>query len=190
MNLETLKITYGTHEFDFAALPVQSLTAMVKRGLTHYLGSEQASKVTRDKAQYQDDNAGAEMSEADINAAKAEYVASAIAALQAGTVGTSTRGPSLDPVEAEVARIAKAEINTVLKANGATFKKVGEGDTAKRVVTFANGDAFTMAELVERRLAAHGERIRKEAEKAVKKASEQAAKSKVASAGSVADLGL
>lgn len=166
-----MNITYGTTTFDFSKLPEASTVAILKRGLTHFLGNEQASKVAGWKARFAKTE-GREATEAEIDEQRAAYVASAIEALQNGTVGTHVRGPSVDPVEAAMEKIARNEINLVLKSNGAKF--IGKGEDRK--VTFADGSAFTMDELIERRLgnAEHGARIRKEAEKALKAAAKTA----------------
>lgn len=176
-----MQVTYGIHQFDFTKLPAQTLEAMLKRGVTHFLGNEQASKVSGWTKKFSTDNDGALPGDDEVAAKKAEYVAEAIAKMEAGTVGTASRGPSADPIEAEMDRIAKREINLVLKENNAKFS--GKGDDRK--VTFADGTSYTMDELIERRLgnADHSARIRKEAEKALRAAAKAAesAKGKVAS---------
>lgn len=174
-----MQVTYGTITLDFTTLPPKSLEAMLKRGVTHFLGNEQASKVSGWKARLAEgsDEAPARVpSDEEVSAKKAEYVAAALAALQAGTVGTASRGPSVDPVEAEMDRIAKREIKAILEKNGAKFAGKGED----RKVTFADGSAFTMDELVDRRLAnaTEGARIKSEAEKAIRQAAKQAEKAK------------
>lgn len=171
-----MQVTYGNITLDFTKLPAKSLEAMLKRGVTHYLGNEQAAKVSGWKSRFADDNNGAVPGDDEIAAKKAEYVSAAVAALEAGTVGMATRGPAADPVEAEMERIAKREINAILKTNGAKFS--GKGD--ERKVTFANGQSFTMDQLVERRLAnpSEGPRIKTAAEKAIKQAAREAEKVK------------
>lgn len=179
-----MQLTYGETTVDFSTLPAKSQEALAKRGLTHFLGNEQAAKVSGWKAKFAEDNNGAEPGADEISAKKAEYVLNAVKALMEGTVGTATRGPAADPIDAEMDRIAKREISIVLKSNGAKFS--GKGD--ERVVTFANGEKFTMEQLVERRLAnvEYAPRIRKEAEKAISNAAKAAEKAK--SAGPL-DLG-
>lgn len=174
-------LTYGSHSIDVAKLPEASVVALLKRGLTHYLGNEQTSKlVAARKREGAFDGTTEE-------AYKADLVAKAVAALHEGTIGTQVRGPSVDPVEAAMERIARAEINAVLKAKGAKF--VGKGDDRK--VTFANGESFTMNDLIDRRLGneEHSARIRKEAEKALKSAAKQAEAAKVAGPVSVDLIG-
>jgi ABC-type hemin transport system substrate-binding protein len=78
----------------------------------------------------------------------------------AGTLGTRTSGPRVDPLTATMQGIAKREVLTVLKANSI---KPPKGD---EVVTFANGATKTMADMIATRLAhpEHGAKIKKEAE--------------------------
>lgn len=192
MNTQSLVITYGTHSVDFATLPEQSVKAILKRGLTHFLGSEQASKVTAyfdPERKLADGETRLEDNEANRDAIKAKFQAAAIDALLAGTVGVSTRGPAADPLEVEINRIAKREIVDILKSQGVKAPKKAE-DT----VTIG-GQAFTIDQLVARRLdptgpagvdkktgTPHADRIAKEAKKvlddkakAAKKAAEKAA---------------
>lgn len=182
-----MQVTYDNVSLDFTTLPAKSLEAMLKRGVTHFLGNEQAAKVTGWKARFAEDNNGAQPGDDEVAAKKAEYRGIAIAALQAGTVGTATRGPAADPIEAEMERIAKREINEVLKKNGAKF--TGKGD--ERKVTFANGDSFTMDELIERRLANvdHKARIEKEAKRALAASAKAAEQVKSAGPLDVGSIG-
>jgi predicted phosphoribosyltransferase len=78
-----------------------------------------------------------------------------------GELGISTRKPRVDPVEAAALAIAKREVTEKLRGAGLKVPKKDER------VAFANGDSFTMDELVARRLEMHGERINKEAAKHV-----------------------
>jgi hypothetical protein len=159
-----ITITYSDYTFDFGVLPEASTEAMLRRGLTHYLGNEISSKVAgaRKRAEKNGEAFG-EVEEATV---RADYIAKAIEALRNGTVGTTVRGPAIDPVEAEMERIAKAEIRDILKA--AKLKFVGAKGEDK-VVSLPDGN-FTMDELVARRFAKEGEeaRIRKAAEKAIR----------------------
>jgi hypothetical protein len=160
-----MQVQYGTHSLDFTSLPPKSLEAMLKRGVTHFLGNEQAAKVTNWKKKFVEEH-GAEPGEDELQAKKAEYVIAALAALNEGTVGTASRGPAIDPLDAEMERLAKAEINDIIKKAGAKFS--GKGDDRK--VTFGDGSSFTMDELIDRRLnnPDHAARIQKAAEKALK----------------------
>lgn len=180
-----LLITYGEHKLDFAALPQASLVAMLRRGVSHYLGSEQASKVTAYFDPEKDEPVADNSPEAKAKV-KAEFVAKAVDALLAGTVGVSVRGPAVNPIQVIIYRLARKEVLDVLRASGTKPPKKAEDK-----VKFANGSEFTLAELVERRLdasrpsgvdakgdfgpkgQAHLERLTKEAHKIAK---EQAAK--------------
>lgn len=174
----TVVVTYGTDTFDFGKLPAESLAAMLKRGVNHFFGNEVAAKVTAWKNKFAEDNGGTQPGDDEIAAKRAEVHADFLGKLLNGTVGISTRGPSVDPVEAEMERIAKREINGILKTNNAKWS--GKGD--ERKVTFADGATASMDEMVDRRLANadHGPRIRKEAEKAIKAAAREAEKAKSA----------
>ncbi len=147
--MSDLKITYGPHTVDFATVPAQSVTAILRRGLSHLLGNEVASKVT---TYFDPDRKVAEgetrMEDTEENRAKmkADYQAKALDALLAGTVGTSVRGPSVDPITAIINRLAKAEIKTLLNENGVKMPKKAT-DTVE-----IGGTAYTVDQLIARRL--------------------------------------
>ncbi len=147
--MSDLKMTYGTHTVDFATVPAQSVTAMLRRGLSHFLGSEMASKVN---AYFDPDRKVAEgetrLEDTEENRAKikADYQAKAVDALLAGTVGVSTRGPTVDPIETEINRLARKEVHDLLKANGVKPPK-----KATDTVTIG-GTAYTTDQLIARRL--------------------------------------
>lgn len=171
-----LVITYGDFTLDFTTLPQTSLVAMLRRGVSHYFGSEQASKVV---AAFEADESGATkcgLEDTPENRAKvkAESQAKAHDAMLAGTVGVSMRGPAVDPITTIANRLARAEVTNILKLNGVKPPKKAED-----VVETPDGNKFTMAQLVERRLAhaEHGPRLRKDADKI---AAEQAKKLKKA----------
>ena len=187
------KFTYGTIEVDTSAFAPASIEALVRRGVAHYLGNEQASKVvawaktkaTEGLAAYlqtdPDNSAGKtvedfEPSLEDKQSKKEELQQAALGHLVAGTIGISApRTPSVDPLEAAMERLAKAQVTTVLKANGIKPPKDGES------VTFGDGTKKTMDDMIATRLAhaTHGPAIRAEAEKVLKaKAKEAAAKAK------------
>lgn len=172
-----MNITYGTHEFDTTKLPEQTIAGMLKRGVTHFLGNEQAAKVTNWSKKVLKDT-GALPSDDELAAKKAEFVAAGIAAMLAGEVGQGSRGPATDPLELEMERVAKAEITEIVKKNGGKWSGKGE----ERGVTFKDGSRLTMDEMVERRLSNpdHGPRIQKEADKAIKAKAKEAEKAKTA----------
>lgn len=177
------KITYGKFEIDMEKLPVASVEAMFRRGVSHFFGSEQASKVTAYFDPEHDDAANRPDSAEARAAKKAEFQQAAYDALLAGTVGVSVRGPSVDPISAIINRLAKAEVKTIL----ASFK-LKWPTKADDTVELPDGSKVTGAQLVARRLdkegpagvdkktgVAHIDRLRKEAEKI---AAEQAKKNK------------
>lgn len=175
MTTETTTFKYGTFEIDRSKLPATSDEAMFRRGLSHYLGSEQASKVT---GMFKPDAEGkikAEVADTAENRAEmlAAFQAKAIDALLAGTVGVSTRGPTIDPVSKHVQRLAKAEVFNILTKNGVKTPKKAED-----VITTPDGGKYTMEQLVSRRLAhaEHGPRLQKEGERAHADAVKKAAK--------------
>ena len=184
-----MNITYGSHSIHIESLPATSLEALLRRGISHYLGNEQAAKVTNRKADYQAKH-GEHPEDELVASWKEEAQALAVEKLVAGTIGQhAPRAPSVDPVEREAGKIAIAEVKIILSKNGIKPPKKGEP------VTFKNGSQATLEELVARRLAnpTEGPRIVKEAAKAVKAA---AAKKFALDAGtadsaeSVDDLGL
>lgn len=183
--MSDLIVKYGEQTLDFNALPQASLIAMLRRGVSHFLGSEQASKVT---AMFKPDAEG-KLREGVVDTdearatALADFRAAAIEALKAGTVGVSVRGPSVDPITTIINRLAKVEAKAVLAQH-----KLKWPAKAEDVVELPNGDKVTGAQLIARRLDANGpagvdkktgiahiDRLRKEAEKIAK---EQANKNK------------
>ncbi len=171
MSNPNLVLKYGDFTADFNTLPESSLVGMLRRGFAHFMGSECASKVTGHF-----DPESLPEGETDTPEARAAYKATvqseAFAKLLAGTVGVSTRGPAIDPVETIARRLAKAEILPILKANGLAWPKKAED-----VVTFPDGQAFNGATLIDRRVKQQGDRLMKEAKKV---ADEQARKAKKA----------
>lgn len=177
-------ITYGAFEIDMDKLPQSSIDAMFRRGVSHYFGSEQASKVTAYFDPEHDDAANRAPTVEAKTAKKAEFQKAAFEALVAGTVGVSVRGPSVDPKSAVINRLAKAEVKAIL----ATFKlkypaKVDE------TVKLPNGDEVTGAQLIARRLdkdgpagvdkksgIAHIDRLSKEADKIIAEQAKKNAK--------------
>lgn len=163
-------IEYGTHQIDPATLPETSIDALLRRGVSHFLGNEQASKLTAwVEAQAKLDPPVTPSDEAKASR-KAELVAEAIAALAAGTIGTRVAGPKVSPIESVMRGIAKQEVTDTLRANKLSFP------TGDKVVVFPNGDKFDGKTLVDRRLAKHGERIRKEAEAEMRRRAKAAEK--------------
>lgn len=154
-----MEIKYNEHIIDTDALPAASIAAMLKRGLTHYLGNEQAAKVTNVKKAWAKAHNGADMPEDEIDAKRDELVAAAVAALESGTVGIGVRGPRIDPVEKIMESKAEAEVVAILKSHKLATKKPEDED-----VFTLGGVEYTFADLVERRVTKEGDRLRADAE--------------------------
>lgn len=170
-----MQIQYGTYQLDTAKFHPTAIEAMVRRGVSHYLGNEMASKVvawTEAENKERAKTGAAAVTDAEKETQKAQFQADAIAALEAGTVGQSNRGPRVDPLVAQMQSIAKREVIDTLKANNI---KPPKGDD---VVTFGDGATRTMAQMVEKRLAGHGSRIESEAKKHLAELARKAEKAK------------
>lgn len=175
-----MQVQYGNHVMDTANFPPATIDALLRRGLSHVLGNEAASKVSAwedAETKRRAENGGAPITDDEKSARKNEFQLALIEAMNSGTLGQSNRGPRIDPVEAARQAIAKREVIDVLRGAGL---KQPKGDAK---VKFADGQEFTMGELVNRRLDKHGERITREAQKHVaelerkaKKAKEEASK--------------
>lgn len=152
---------YGNFAFDTASLPEKSLEALISRGVTHYLGNEQASKVSAFAKKHLEEH-GAPLADDEKAAKQAELVQAAYEALLAGTIGNRVGGPKLDPITRATRDIAGEEISAMLKKAGQKIPKGKETISVK-------GQDLTFAELVDRRIAseAHGERIAKAAKQRV-----------------------
>ena len=170
----TTELKFADYVVDAATLPQVSIHALLSRGFAHILGNEISAKiVARIRREIKGENKEVPTREQitafregneDIVASWAkEEEEKVLQALADGTLGV--RAPSgisnqrLDPLTREIRKIALAEVSAILHSNKLALPK-GEGK-----VVFPNGEAFTRAELVERRLAKHGERIEKEAKK-------------------------
>jgi len=161
-------LSYGDkYKIDLSSLPEASLRALLSRGLTHYMGSEQASKVTA--ARKAAEEAGETFGEAEAEAAKVKFQDEAWGHLVGGTMGGGARGPRGTAVETVMRQIIVADITTKLKAAGLTVPK-GK-DTIK-----LGEQAFTLAALIDRAMARDGDRFRKEAEAEMKARERRAAK--------------
>ncbi len=182
--MSDLIIKYGDRTLDFNTLPQASLVAMLRRGVSHYFGSEQASKVTAYFDPDHDDAANRPDSKEARDAKKVEFQSNAYDALVAGTVGVSVRGPSVDPITTIINRLAKAEVKTIL----GQFK-LKYPVKADETVELPDGSKVTGAQLIARRLdkdgpagvdkktgVAHIDRLRKEAEKIAKAQADKNAK--------------
>ena len=131
VNVNETVVTAAGHEIDLAALPAKSISALLSRGLTHYLGSEQASKAKTKKDKYAEENGGTEMAEDEVTALKQSLVADAVKALQEGTIGSRAVGIVIDPLDKVKRQVARASVVANLKANSI---KVPKGDEAVELV--------------------------------------------------------
>jgi len=152
-------ITYGEHTIDPTKLPVESINALLRRGVSHFLGNEQASKLTAWIEATTKTANGAAPGDDEKAAKKAELIKAAIEALASGTVGTRVSGPRVEPIEAARNGIAKKEVLDILRAANI---KVPKGEES---VKFADGTEKTLAQMVATRLEKFGDRIEKEAAK-------------------------
>lgn len=175
-------LTYGEQiSCDETKLPQVSIHALITRGWSHFMGNEQASKVTAkirtaiatnlstpDKEVNQVD-----VTKEQVSAYRADNVSQveawensvrqeALEKLMAGTVGVSVRGPAKDPVESAMATIARKEIATIFTSQGV---KVPKGEETVTVGTGEAAVTLPMEGWIARRLASHRDRIRKEAER-------------------------
>lgn len=182
LSFENTVLTSAGHEIDFGALPETSVRALLSRGLTHFLGSEQASKVKAHKDKYLEEHK-VELSDDEVSVVKADFVAKAIEALRLGTIGQRAVGITIDPLEKAMEKIAKAQVLDILRANGIKTPKKDEA------VKFANGTEKTLDEMIEGRLAKNGEAIEKEAKKVLADAKRKAEALKVADASDSEALG-
>lgn len=209
-----MEITYGNVTRDFDKLPQASVKAILQRGLTHFLGNEQASKLvgkiesgitdgwteaqveafkSSPRAERKQAFESFRLNNADlVSGWNKEILDSAVAALDAGTVGASVRGPSVDPLERQMEIIARKGVVTTLGANGI---KTPKGDE----VVVIGGLSLTMSEMIARRLAnpKYAPDIEKQARKviadqakAIEKAKAEVAKAKEGGEVSAEDLGI
>lgn len=151
--METIK--YGEYEVNFDTLPAASQKALVGRGVTHFLGNEQASKiVAKIKREIGGENVTKEQVAAfrEANGAKvaeweAETILAALAALQAGTVGVRVGAPKGTTLDSVMRQVATEELKELLKNNKMSLP------TGDKKLKFGDGQGFTREELIARRLA-------------------------------------
>lgn len=210
-------ITYGEHKIvDFDQLPAASRLALAQRGFAHLMGNEVASSVTGwIKQQVRGANKGKEVTTEEVKAwraansdAVAEFAKAeadeAMGEILSGTMGTRSsgpRGPKLDEFAALCRDIAQDEVgdflvkHQVLARNsagdyvipGSSRKPVSGGKSPDKLVTIGD-ESFTLAQLVDRRLAKaeHKGRIEGEANKRLE--AKRRALGKVAMEGGLEDV--
>lgn len=164
--MANIQITYGETNLDFSTLPEQSLRAMVSRGVSHFLGNEQAAKIGPKSPWYTkfEKENKRPPTEDEIKAKKASNLAAAVQALVAGTVGTA-RGPKVDPIEAEMERMAERDMWDRLAGMELCKKNKKPDDDDE--FTFDNGSTFTFGKLVEMKLAKDDATLRAAATKKI-----------------------
>lgn len=166
------QVSYKDHTVEIESLPGASILAMFSRGFKHYLGNETASKLVswKDKAKAE----GRDLSEDEVEAKKAELIAAAMTALANGSVGTATRQPSVDPLEAEIERLAARDVREHVRKVGGVVKD-GKAIFSDKTEDF---DA-----LIERYIAKFGAKVTKEAKVTLRVKEEARAAREAAKAG-------
>lgn len=192
------------YEIDESRIAPAVMQRLLTRAIAHILNNECAANVlgktkraivgkegkpeTVSEAQLEAWRAS-EANGAMIEGWESEYCLAKIAAMYDGTLSVRvSRGPVRDPVEAAMRALAKAEVVTVLKNNGAKFPKDDETVSIEQ----PNGETVQLSgdELIDRRLAhaTHGERIRKVAERKVAEDRRLKEATTKAAGGGLADL--
>lgn len=154
---------------DLTALPGKSISALLSRGLTHYFGSEQASRVKAWKDKVLEETK-VEPAEDEVVAFQKERFGIALSNLLEGTIGQRAIGITIDPLEKVKAQIARQDVVDILRANSI---KVPKGDEA---VEFADGTKKAMADMVKTRLEKDGDAIEKRAKAVIKEREKAKAK--------------
>ena len=171
-----MQVSYGKFTIDTDKTATAGLAALMSRGLAHILGNEASSKVVNEirvaalgESELKGDARVAALKAIKVDSESPEYIAAKdriqaemFAAIVDGTIGESTRGPSVSPFDAEVASIVKREVLAKLVANKLwSGRKNPTGETA---FTFSEGVSLTFAELQARHLAKNEARVHKEAQ--------------------------
>jgi hypothetical protein len=173
---------YGQFKIDLDALPAKSVSALIARGISHYLGNEMSAKVAshfRSRAvEALGEAATKEAKEAarsgvkldpeseDYQAVKLGFQTEGIKALLDGTIGEgASRGPRVDPVTAERNAIVMREVLAILRANKLWTEKKNPSDSDTLDL---GGTMHSVGDLKARHLAKHEARIGREAEAKVK----------------------
>ena len=161
IDLEKTTFVAGGKEYDWTQLPASTVAAMLSRGATHYFGSEVSSRA-KGRADKAAKGSGNALADDEIAAIKAETLADFHEKFTSGNVGVRAVGVTVDPVEKRMEKIAKGEVLEIL--SGLNIKRPKKDEAVK----FANGVEKTLDDMVATRLEQHGDRIRKEAEKALR----------------------
>lgn len=155
-------VKYGEHTINLVEVPKGNIHALIRRGLAHYLGNEQASKVT---SHFGDE----EVTDEAKNAFKAECVTKAIEVLLNGVMGAGRMGvPRGTAIETVVRQMATKEVVANLKHNKLAMPKKAE-DTITINAGQANERKLTRNDLIAAWVKKHGERLTKAAEAEMKR---------------------
>lgn len=161
MSDQVTTFEYAGQQFDISAMPLPTVVSLVRRTVAHILGNEVASAIAA-KAEAAAAT-GTPLTDDQKAALKAQLIAEKANSIRTGQVSVTVRGPRGTALETIMRALAEGEIKETLKANGLTMPS---GD---KTVKFPDGQEFTRAVLIARRLERHGDRLRKEAEAEVKR---------------------
>lgn len=163
-----MELKYGEITIESTKLPEASVAALMRRGLAHFLGNEQASKVA---SKFKDEPYATDEAK---SAYKNECVKNAIEALAAGTIGANLRGPKAPPQESLAETLAWNEVKGIL-VKGKLKVPTGDG-----TIEFPDGEGGKILlgkkDFIARRMAKHGERLMKEAAAELKRREREVAK--------------
>lgn len=177
-------ISYGDQfQVDFDTLPAASQEALIRRGFNHVMGNEAASKASNTEGY--ENFTDEQKASAKLTAQQALFKA-----ITDGTLGSGRGGgPRGTKLETVLRDLAKAEVISILNSQNIKLPK-----KASDTIKFKNGDEFTLAQLVDRRVGNdnHADRLRKEAETKMRADERRAAKAaaEAKGAGSVEEAGL
>lgn len=176
LNAETGSVEVNGKTLDLTALPGKSISALLSRGLTHYFGSEQASRVKTWKDKVLEDTK-VEATEDEIVAFQGQRFQIALDNLMAGTIGQRAVGITIDPLEKVKEQIARQQVADILRTNGIKVPKKDEA------VKFADGTEKTMEAMIATRLANNNDAIEKQAKKQLADRAKEKAAAEAAAKG-------
>jgi hypothetical protein len=201
----TRTVSIGDNEIDLDKIAPKNIEAMTLRGIRHFLGNEVSARVgasfKREAVEAYKQTNGGEI-DADSRKAvesnaipatdsaayvsmKSKIFSEFLNTLYTGEVGLNERGPTVDPLTAEIRAIVKRDVLAVLRntpsADGETKLWSGKKDPTDETVIgpFASGATRTFGELKDKYLEKHEGKVNAEAKKrldAVAKAKDAASK--------------
>lgn len=119
-----MELKYDTFIVETDSLPESAIAALLHRGLTHYLGNEQSSKVTGWK------KANPNATDEEIEAVSNQYRVVAFDALLNGTIGTRAGGPKLKGLDRLIHLVAVEQITALAASRNAKMPS-GKGSADK-----------------------------------------------------------